>query len=151
MALQNPGGLNRSLAFTALHDAGLPCDPDDVTALLASYEAWMDGREFKAGVSDIWTYTRTVYQQGRKPAEETGTVRDAVITSLRWQPDRTGRTNAPWRLGLTRGNNTDVEWMTQDELIGLWEQIGVAFGLEGAGTAMTPKQRASTLNPEGAR
>lgn len=62
MALPNMGGLDRSLAFTALLDQGKPCSPDDVTALLRAYDTWLADRPVKAGKTDLWTYTRDHYR-----------------------------------------------------------------------------------------
>jgi hypothetical protein len=62
MALPDMGGLDRSLAFTALLDKGLPCETDDVTALLSAYDRWLADRPLRAGTNDLWTYTREHYR-----------------------------------------------------------------------------------------
>lgn len=62
MALPNMGGLERSLAFTALLDQGKPCGPGDVTRLLDAYDRWLGGHPVKAGQTDLWTYARDHYK-----------------------------------------------------------------------------------------
>lgn len=52
------------------------------------------------------------------------------------------RDKAPWKLGFTRrlnvkASSTNVEWMTQGELITLWQQIGVLFNLSGMRDGLT--------------
>ena len=65
---------------------------------------------------------------------------DIVTPSLERTTDKTGRRGADWRLGLTRramGDaddkwaSTNVEWMTQSELLVLWLLIGQTFHLGG--------------------
>lgn len=46
------------------------------------------------------------------------------------------REHAPWKVGFTKpygpkSSSTNVEWMTQGELLTLWQQIGVLFNLVG--------------------
>lgn len=55
---------------------------------------------------------------------------------------RSPRQNAPWKLGITtpqgHGNSsTSVEYLTQGELLTLWQQIGVLFDLEGMRSGLT--------------
>jgi hypothetical protein len=62
MALPNMGGLDRTLAFTALLDRGKPCGPEDVTRLLEAYSRWFGTGPLKAGRNDLRTYTRDHYK-----------------------------------------------------------------------------------------
>ena len=60
----------------------------------------------------------------------------ATKTTIENAPERSPRDLAPWKVGFTRqygpaSSTTNVEWMSQGELITLWQQIGVLFNLEG--------------------
>lgn len=132
MALPYMGGLERSCAFTVLHDAGMPCESSDVTELLASYDAWLADRPVQNGATDLWTYGRERFHQADEPAVpyipvETSLVRDEA---------RSTRAHAPFKLAFTKrfdelSASTNVEWLTQGELIELWQQIGAQFHLGG--------------------
>lgn len=75
MALPNMGGMERSLAFTALLEAKragftqqeVETGPEAVTELLEAYSEFMDkhGNTVIAGVTDLWSfaqgYVRQVY------------------------------------------------------------------------------------------
>lgn len=57
-------------------------------------------------------------------------------TIKRVDADQSGRTGVDWRLGFTRhygehSSSTNVEFMTQGELLTLWQQIGALFDLGG--------------------
>lgn len=63
-------------------------------------------------------------------------------TSLTRDDDASPRQHAPWKMAVTtplgeHSASSAVEWMTQGELITLWQQIGAAFNLAGMRDGMT--------------
>ena len=75
-------------------------------------------------------------------ADEAQVPYDRVTPSLERTEEKSGRRGAPWRLGLekravddadTRWASTNVEWMTQGELIDLWQLIGRTLNLADMG------------------
>ncbi len=80
-------------------------------------------------------------------ADEAQVPYDRVTPSLERTEEKSCRRGAPWRLGLTskdvddtdnEWSSTNVEWMTQGELIDLWQLIGRTLNLAGMGDE--PKQ-----------
>jgi hypothetical protein len=65
-------------------------------------------------------------------------------TSIK-RDENSPREHAPWKLGVTThfgdtGSSTDVAYMTQGELLTLWQQIGVLFNLEGMRNGLTDEE-----------
>ena len=63
-------------------------------------------------------------------------------TSIEYDPARSTREHAPWKVGFTKrydekSASTNVEWMTQGELLDVWNTIGVLFNLAGMGEGIT--------------
>ena len=56
--------------------------------------------------------------------------------------DNSPRANAPWKVAITTplgdyGSSSNVEYMTQGELLDIWNTIGVLFNLAGMGEGIT--------------
>ena len=63
-------------------------------------------------------------------------------TIERVDPAEPGPRNKDWKVGFTRrydekSSSTNVEWMSQGELITLWQQIGALFNLAGMREGLT--------------
>src|SRR6185312_8308522 len=102
MALPPMGGLERSAAFTALHDAGLPCETADVTALLEAYDRWLDNAPLKAGQNDLWLYTRRYYRPGGENPLDGRVPVTTAISRPKESETLARHAGLLWRLGFTR-------------------------------------------------
>jgi hypothetical protein len=65
-----------------------------------------------------------------------------VETSIERDDVRSTRQYAPFKVGFTKrydekSASTNVEWLTQGELITLWQQIGALFNLVGMREGLT--------------
>jgi hypothetical protein len=56
-----------------------------------------------------------------------------AISIERAGPERSGRRGADHELSFTRPGRKHTEFMTQGELLDLWQQIGAYFNLAGMG------------------
>jgi hypothetical protein len=56
-----------------------------------------------------------------------------AISIERAGPERSGRRGADHALSFSRKQGTNTEFLTQGELLDLWQQIGAYFGLAGMG------------------
>lgn len=65
-----------------------------------------------------------------------------IETSIERDDARSTRQHAPYKVGFRKvydekQASTNVEWLTQGELITLWQQIGVLFNLVGMRDGLT--------------